>query len=214
MLGSDEFRSTLREGVYARDFASHANVVVTIEPHGGRGPDMAVAVGGVPVNVEIKRLTEGPSMHAESLEDWYLDEFDADARPPSREWVTLKVLNVIRRASAQLIEGELNAVILADFSAAVGRQNFIHAIEDLAKEIDLNDTYGRVNLIQYDANFSGPVNNYVWVNTHADVPVPPEVVSFFQVRATDRSRESNQQLERIVGAMVAEEEDPDVSPPV
>lgn len=85
-LGSDEFSATLREGVYARDFASRSNVVVAIEAHGGRGPDLGVAVGGVPVNVELKRLTGGSRSHAESLEDWYLDEIDPEARPCSRGW--------------------------------------------------------------------------------------------------------------------------------
>jgi hypothetical protein len=199
-LGSDEFAATLREGVYARDFASQSSVVVTVEPHGARGPDLGVEVDGVPVNVEIKRLTEGDRSRGESLEDWYQDEFDPEARPSSREWVTRKLADVIRAASSQLVEGELNVIILADFSAAVGRQNFIHATEDLAAEIELNRTYGRVNLVQYDANFSGPVNNYLWANARAKVPMPPEVQRFFRARAAARSQQSNDQLARVLGA--------------
>lgn len=196
-----EFAGTLREGVYARYF-SRAGAHVTFEPEGSKGPDLCVVVAGANANIEIKRLLEGEILQPTDLEAWYRDETEDDFDPGGRDRWTDKVRGVITDAASQLVKNEANVVVVSDWSMTGTRGNFRRAVQLLLAEIIENGTYGRISAVQYDANFLGQTNSYLWANPSADVTLPREVVEMLRLAAHDKAEAANEVLRR---ALVNEE---------
>jgi hypothetical protein len=191
-----EFAGTLREGVYAR-FLSRAGGKPTFEPKGNKGPDLGIDVREAHANLEIKRLLEGEATKRDSdLETWHRDETEEDFEPGGADRLTDKVLGVITDAARQLVPGEPNVVILSDWTLGVTRGNFRRAMELLSAEVAENGTYGKITAIQYDSNFLGATNAYLWINPGADVPLPDEIAAVLGAASSLKADASNEVLQR------------------
>ncbi len=199
MPNPSEISATLREAVFARDFATHG-AQVTIEPHGGKGPDLGVSSGDAYANVEIKRLRAEIRDRSteEDLEAWWEDEHDPRSHPASRDRITERVRAVIQGANAQLIHGEANLIVLSDWSVDVARGNYRRATQDLDEEIASNGTYSRIGAVQYVSNWHLQKNTYFWVNQHAELSIPAEIMAIARSAAAAREADAARAMQRMI----------------
>ena len=94
----------------------------------------------------------------------------------------------------------MNAIILSDWSITVARQNVFRALEDFVQEILANATYGRVNIIRYDANLMASQmsqTSFVWLNPRPSVILPDMIRSFFASVSEAHSRNRIAEVERL-----------------
>lgn len=179
----DEFNGFLREGVYARKFAT-THLSVEMEPFRStiKGPDLMLMVRNEVLYVEVKRLllVDPTGRPPVEVEDWYENQFEAPDEPAGRGGPTEKLLSVVHDAYAQAIPESANMIVITDFSGRSTRAHFAAAVGALQDEISEQGTYRSLGGVMYEpTEFSGAVpieqDYMLWTNGNAALGIPPGI---------------------------------------
>jgi hypothetical protein len=132
----------------------------------------------------VKRLIRTAGQDEDSPQDWMQNEYGGGLPVAGSGRRTLKLIDVIKSAQAQLVDGKPNLVIIADFSPAATRNHFRDAMEAIDHEIADNTTYASLSAVLYESLsvFIPPdePRYMLWLNRYARPELPDGAVRFLR----------------------------------